>query len=258
MRFRYLAPTALLMLSLTTGVARAETYATISGRVTDASGAPVANLCVYGFSEDSEPYRVSTTTAADGTYELDIPDEDSYRRWVDFWNCHQVKDASGAILVSEVYDDAPYYGEEPPGPAKDVLVSAGEHITGIDAVLDAPSVIRGTVSDADGPVEGVCVRAEFKWSDPTTYWYYAGQVQTRSDGTYEVGGLHSGTYRIRFAGCGDTYATEWNGDQPAASDVVALEVGRATTTSGIDAQLQVGGAISGIVLRRSRIAERME
>lgn len=75
----------------------------------------------------------------------------------------------------------------------------------------------------------------------------AGTSRVGADGTYTVGGLAPGEYRVAFRGEGVDVASEWWDDTTefAASDVLTLTAAEAR--DGVDATLAAGSAISGRV-----------
>jgi hypothetical protein len=115
-----------------------------------------------------------------------------------------------------------------PGPAQ---AEPGEG----DAAL---GTIAGTVTDPGGdPLEGatVTIRSEDDWAETTT----------GEDGTYEMS-VRAGHYPVEFIPPeGTDLAAEFYDDTYGAPQPV--QVVADTTTTGIDAQLEVGATISGTV-----------
>lgn len=72
-----------------------------------------------------------------------------------------------------------------------------------------------------------------------------------ADGTYRVEGLPAGEYTVRFDTSDTDFATEyWDGAKNRNSAQRITAVG-GETISGIDATLDLGGAITGVVTRES-------
>ncbi len=121
-----------------------------------------------------------------------------------------------------------------------VAVVEGTVVTGIDATLGPDAAVLGTVTDPDGtPVEGVRVIARPEDSS----WMEAASAVTAADGTYRIGGLPDGSYRIEFQyGAVRT----WYG---AASfwDATVVAPTAAAPVSGVDVQFDRGGSVSGRV-----------
>ena len=79
-------------------------------------------------------------------------------------------------------------------------------------------------------------------------WYGLGATPSGQDGSYTVSGLHSGNYRVCFHGP-PGYRYECYNDKTTqdVGDLVAVTL--PGLTSGIDAVLDPGGSISGIVTK---------
>ncbi len=109
--------------------------------------------------------------------------------------------------------------------------------------------ISGTVTDASthAPIEGVEVCANPFGA------YRGGQcAQSGSNGEYTVSELPSGTYDVQFlVGLEDEheldYASQYYSEKVHVSEAEAVSVTAGQTTNGIDAVMQPGGKISGVV-----------
>ena len=141
---------------------------------------------------------------------------------------------SGRVLQRQAEPDA----------ADDVAVTAGQTTSGIDAALAAAGHITGTVTGGGGALENVSVAPTE--SDGSGGWDEASETSTAADGTYDLGGLNTGSYRVRFQATGD-YLGEYYNNKPNldAADDVPVTAGQ--TTSGIDAALAAAGHITGTV-----------
>jgi hypothetical protein len=104
--------------------------------------------------------------------------------------------------------------------------------------------ISGTVTDAvtHEPVEGVEVCAWPFVEEAES----SGCERTAADGSYLIGGLEAGKYRVEFW-AEDLYEFEFYDDTPKWSEAALVAVGGGET-SGIDAELQPRPAIKGTVL----------
>lgn len=78
--------------------------------------------------------------------------------------------------------------------AADIVVGAGATVSGINAELAAAGRITGTVTDPSGPVEWACVEV-YDLADETTPLDTA---FTKEDGTYVLGNLATGDYKLKF------------------------------------------------------------
>ena len=107
----------------------------------------------------------------------------------------------------------------------------------------ASGVIAGKVTSPEGTgIEKVWVRV-YNLSNLSK-----GQAQTDASGNFRVQYLATGQYRVLFETySAGNYLPEWYNDKSSfvTADNVAVTDG--ATTSGIDAQLAVGGIISGTV-----------
>ena len=129
-----------------------------------------------------------------------------------------------------------------------VKVKSGEITEHINAELvETVGKISGRVTSGGSPVAGiqVCVY---------------GCQETNSNGEYTIEGIHAGSYKVSFSPkveckpiCQPTsnYITQWwNGQSTEeTANLVTVEAGK--TTSGINAELQAGGHISGKVTTAS-------
>ena len=103
--------------------------------------------------------------------------------------------------------------------------------------------ISGTVTDtANNPVAGVCVEA-FASNDNSS------GDETDANGEYSLGFVESRDYKILFSRCtGDANVfDEWYNDKPTREEATPVAGTDGADTSGIDAQLAIGGSISGTV-----------
>jgi len=107
--------------------------------------------------------------------------------------------------------------------------------------------ISGTiVADGSGsPLSGICATAF-----PTAGGVGTSSPSTASNGTYGIGGLAPGGYRIKFSQCvgSVTYASEYYNNTLDFGAGAIVSVTADTTISGINASLAIGGSISGTVV----------
>ena len=125
-----------------------------------------------------------------------------------------------------------------------LLVAIAVMIAAPAAAL-ADGEIAGTVTDAAGsPVEAAFVAAI-----PDGEFDAVAETQTHADGTYALAGLPAGDYVVEFDGPdGSDLVTEYFDNHSQAffsADLVTVSDGQ--TTPGIDAALELGGAIAGKV-----------
>ncbi|MGO8958209.1 MAG: carboxypeptidase regulatory-like domain-containing protein [Streptosporangiaceae bacterium] len=192
--------------------------ATVSGVVKAFSGKPLSGICVFAASPTA-PFATATT-AKDGRYKLIAMATGSYR-----------------IYYSLCRNRGNYLPQ-----TRSLKVRTGQNITRFNALLQPGAIVSGTVTDSHGqPVRGICVQVQGPG--------YGGAT-TGADGTYSINALPSGSYNVQFSGgCGNagSYSMQlYNGQtNGAAADSVPLIAGQ--TTAGINATMQPGGTITGVV-----------
>lgn len=169
-----------------------------------------------------------TQTNANGNYTVNAVVPGSYRLgFADY----------GGTYVAEFFDDVADIDD-----AADVVVESGATVSGRNAALAVGGAISGTVSGPDGPLTDASATV---YRSVDGYWDEVAWGYTDEDGTYRLGGLAAGVYRVGFAADGlvDEY---WN-DKPSvdAADDIAVALGGEVT--GRDAELSVGATVKGKV-----------
>jgi hypothetical protein len=203
----------------------------ITGRVTDAGGAPLSSADVY-VSNDDGSYQDYFYTNVSGVYTATALPSGSY-------SLHFRKNG----YLSEYYNDK---SDRELGDL--VTVVAPNTVTGIDAALAAGGTITGVVTAAD---TGLPLR------DADVYVYDAtgrNVVNTTltSNGQYTVASLPSGQYRLRFVprsngrACG--YQAEWFSDKATLETADPISVTAGAVTPNINAALARGSALMGQVV----------
>ena len=205
----------------------------INGTVTaEGTGTPLADICVNTNDISFEFFSFGITDAS-GAYSVGGLGSGDYE--VEFFDCSE-----SPTYITEFYDDRADFGS-----ADLVAVTDGSKTSGIDAQLATGGSINGTVTEegTGTPLADICVDAV-----DSSFAFFGFDI-TDASGAYSVGGLGSGDYEVQFFDCGEspTYITEWYNDQPdaASADFVLVTIG--SKTSGIDAQLAIGGSINGTV-----------
>lgn len=217
--------------------------ATIAGTVTEAgtglalAGIEVVAWCQY--DDDGYPYwdwcwdevadeSYTATTGADGTYRLSAP-VGTFR--VGFEDPQQ-------RYFTTYFPQADRAGE-----ADDLTVGSGDLVSGVDAALRLGGRISGTVTSADGqPLAETDVEVYREVDGELEHDEYYGS--TGEDGSYSVGPLPDGEYRVRFYAW--DHVPEYYDDQPSltAADPLTLQNAASLTA---DAILSPGASISGVV-----------
>jgi carboxypeptidase family protein len=208
----------------------------IQGTVRNHNGRGLNGGCVSAFDEN-HLYAVSAGTARNGAYSLPFLSGGTYR--IRFEDCGPRVDAP------EWYNDAPSFDT-----AQVIELVPGANLRGIDATLALGGSIAGrlTVAGSGDPAVDACVRV----FDDSDQLVNDAIPNAASDGSYSVGQLPTGSYRLEFngEGCSPAYFPQWYEGQAnfASATVVNVTVGLATT--GIDDQLRSTsgtGSISGTV-----------
>jgi Fibronectin type III domain/Carboxypeptidase regulatory-like domain len=201
----------------------------VSGVVRGPAGAVRANACVT--AEDAAGIVHSGWTSVTGFYRITGLSSQAYK--VRFDPCGS---GSGAMewfnnKANEVV-------------ANSVNVTAGSNTPGIHAQFDQVGSIRGVVRETGGRrAQSVCIDL----TDTAGNIVREG-VSTSITGWYNIGGLHGGNYKMRFADCDpNARVPEWaNNRQLAANaDVIAVTVGSAKTVDA-EVALHVADAPTGV------------
>ena len=203
----------------------------ISGRVTDRGGQPVAGVTVK-VDDLNRSGSTMLSTDNDGRFAAEGLLAGSYE--VCFY-------ADGQDLARECWRDYEMGRGFTP-----VEVADGESVPGINAELLPASYLRGTVTDTRGvPVEGAqvakrwYVEDHYSWDEP---------VLTAADGSFEIGPVSSGEYTLAFRDhWSNRYATEWWDDAPTDTTATRIQVVRGESIGGLDAELADLAHVSGRV-----------
>ncbi|HWX88005.1 MAG TPA: carboxypeptidase regulatory-like domain-containing protein, partial [Solirubrobacteraceae bacterium] len=125
-----------------------------------------------------------------------------------------------------------------------VSVAEGNTTSGIDATLQEPGKITGTVTNSAGvPIQGVAVNVY----GSTISFEPIKTVFTDANGEYTVEGLTEGAYEVGFIPSGSKYLAQYYNGQLSLGSANPVLVTAGKTTSGIGATLTEGGKISGTV-----------
>jgi hypothetical protein len=219
---------------VTSGVdAVLQTGAVISGTIKDTGGSPVTGICIEVNTSNSAAAYEGFDSG--GSYVINQLDGGTY----------QIGFLSGCgnrgSYAPNWYDNQPSENT-----ATSINLTTGETFTA-NAVLQPGATISGKVTSTGGnALSGVCVEAATLFDAELGLPIAAAQTTTRH-GTYTLSNLAPGQYLISFGcGNGNRYAAQWFPSAPTAGAAhqVSAPAGR---TSGINAVLQPGGSISGVV-----------
>ena len=207
----------------------------ITGTVTAATGgADLGGICVDVQQTVGAGFG-SATTRADGTYTVTGLKSGSYS--VEFFTgCGN----SGNYLTQW------YNGQATETSAVPVSVVNGVTSPGINAALITGGTISGTVTAAanGADLSGICVDAS--QINGTGFE----NATTSANGSYSISGLGTGQYSVQFSpncGNGQNLLTQWYNDKTSALAADPVSVTAGTTTSSIDAAMQIPGTITGTV-----------
>jgi hypothetical protein len=201
----------------------AEGAGAIQGRVTAASGAPLADVCVDALGLDQDAVG-ATETGPDGRYELAALPAGT---WViGFTDC----DPSPAYVAHVV----------------EGVTVADEGTTTLDAALVAGGVVTGTVRDGTGTATGgICVHVVVRDGGDLVV---AVSGSSSRDGSFRVGPVEPGDVLVAFADCRSkpSLVGQFLGGttDPASARPVTVTSGG---TAGADVTLATGATISGRV-----------
>ena len=219
----------------------------ISGRVTDTSDNPVANIPI---TLDGPNTGYSTCTNANGEYtfnsDLNVA-----------WRVRAFPTGNNWCGGSNAYAQQYWPNKLRWDQAEIItLTSANAERSGIDMVLQPGGGISGHVFAADGvtPLSDVCINVSSGPPDWNTvaYWY-----KTSQNGSFEIMGLPIGERRIRTArncsGLNQAYLDEWyalGGSTRFENLATPVIITAGQVVNGIDFQLDLGGSISGKVVQQ--------
>lgn len=126
---------------------------------------------------------------------------------------------------------------------RSVKLRLGDTVSGFNTVLPVGAVVSGVVKNGQGnPVSGICVEVSGR--------HQSGGKRTGNDGSYSVDALPTGSYKVGFSGgCGNagSYAPQYYNGQPNRDSASPVQLTAGQTTTGIDAAMQPGATITGVV-----------
>ena len=200
---------------------------TISGTVYMSDGTtPLAGAEVWAEQYDCCGEGGGALTAADGTYTINGLAPLDYR----------VR-AQKQGYTFEYYLSTTSHDLSTP-----VTVVEGVDQPNIDFTLDPAGTISGIVTDQS---TGEPIANANVWADDFDGEGGGNGTRTKSDGTYVIDSLPTGTYRV--AAEKDGYVREYWQDTPGHDSSTPVVVTAGSEAGGIDFTLEVGGSISGVV-----------
>ncbi|NQX29917.1 carboxypeptidase regulatory-like domain-containing protein [Microbacteriaceae bacterium VKM Ac-2854] len=209
-----------------TSAVAATAQGTVRGTVLGEGSGPLDAVDVIAFGPSGYEEARATTNSA-GQYELPL-DPGSYP------------------LVFQPQNESRWAGQVWGGgvdldDGTDVVVTPGSTVTA-DATLIVGSTISGTVTCGGEPIAGVGVAGQNGAVGRT--------ATSADDGSYRIVGASPGETEVYFTGTGDCLGGAWNGvtigDLPTPLLVTPGE-----DRGGIDADLELGGSLRGVVTAAS-------
>lgn len=212
----------------------------LTGTVTG-SGSALADVdvTVYQYN-DTDSYWEEieyATTDAEGAYSVVLPEGEYRVGFVDYYADH----------IGEFYLDAADVDDA------DTFAVPGAGSKVVDADLAPGAHVTGTVTGPGSTnLQGIAVTAYQAIEEDGEVWYdEVGSDYTAANGTYDIGGLRTGNYKLEFSDPPynfdreTTYATEWFDDVTTAAAAADVAVTAPEATPDIDAELTLDAEMSG-------------
>ncbi len=197
----------------------------VAGKITAPAGTDMTALTVQIRRTDvPRAYGTSTSINVDGTYKFLGLSAGTYS--VEFFG-------NGTGLLTQQGTDG-----------KAIVLAAGQDMTGVNTTMATGAAISGKLTVSTG-VDVTTVRANAYLEDGRTY---ASQGSVAPDGTYKIGGLAAGKYKIQFEGNGSGALSEWFDNAADAAAATTIVLTTAQQRTGVNATLAEGGTISGKVV----------
>jgi hypothetical protein len=224
----------LIATSLISGVAYSKAKGTISGQVTNLSGNGVANVFVDAFDFLYDNWTGGSSTDSDGYYSLSLP--------VGAYKVRFTPLPSGGFYAPEWYES-----RNSAEVADFITVTAFRVTPNINAQLAIGGTISGRVTETSGNgIPNVSVNV----IDLNDTWVIS--ASTDSNGSY-IFNVPAATYKVYFSPSPSNgfNAPAWYYDKKyfQEADLVTIPAGK--ITSNVNAQLKIGGRISGRVTEPS-------
>jgi hypothetical protein len=244
-RANALALLAALVLALVfASSAGAEEATQITGQVTSAvTKAPLADITVCTERMGGTGPWICATTNAGGEYSVQLVSGGNYH--IEF------KVPPPSSYVARTFYDGTFSFSE----AVVVHVPEGGTTSGIDAELREGGYIKGAVTSAatKAGLEGlqVCAREPEHPRNLDLPEKNSGCAKTNASGEYSIEGLATGEYEVEFALVLPSEFNDFNqfyDDKSSWPEADLVSVTAGNTISGIDAELESGGQITGTLM----------
>ncbi len=205
----------------------------ITGRVTDSTGAPVANAGASAWTWTGpgrdDGFYGWTTTGADGRYSIPALAAADY--------IVTITPPYQSTLAPEYYDNA-----STASTATLVPVETDTTFEAADTVLEPGGTISGRVTDRDGaPLQRAFVTARTLTGPRGTDGFF-GFGSTDEDGRYIIAGLAAGDYQVQFSPpMYSGLSGEFFDNRLTSDDAVLARVVHGEATADVDAMLTADG-----------------
>jgi len=216
----------------------------ISGTLKDSVGQPISGVPINISDLNNNYSNHSAVSDSLGKYTVNGLKAGTYGvQFNQYWN--QIGTSA------QQWYNGKYVGSE----ADPVTLAEGQKVTGIDEVLEEGGIVTGTVKDPNGKtLPNVDVSVYYNYSKSgSSYYEQVGTASTDYYGNYAITNLKAGSYTLEFNprdynDCNNTfYSLQRYDNQTTNAKATPITVKAGSTTSGIDAQLQKGGGISGTI-----------
>jgi 5-hydroxyisourate hydrolase-like protein (transthyretin family) len=213
--------------------------AELSGKVTAADGiTPLQGIEVHAFFQENSWY--GGITDGSGNYQFSNLPAGSYRI--------RIEDSSLNTYIQEWYNNATDYATATP-----FILAESDVVIGVNASLAEGGRLTGNIVADGSGTELSNIRVEafrFVAGPSSSSWQLVKSRPSSADGSYDLGGLQGGSYRLRFSDDAGNYAPEHHTNQiefDNANSITLSEGGNVVS----DASLANASRIQGVVTAES-------
>ncbi|MEZ4619765.1 MAG: Ig-like domain-containing protein [Caldilineaceae bacterium] len=219
-----------------------EQFSKIAGRVTDNEGRPLENISVtiYGFHPTNNYWYDQQIVQTDGNGHYEFPTLVGGPYRLAF---------NQAYVYPPQYEPEFYQNAATLEAATTINLARSEVIDNVDVQLEQYAQIAGRVTDIHGqPIAGIDI-TPYQIFEEGASWNQLPGATTGPSGIYTLTGLVEGVYALSFqsACCQQRYVPEFYDDATDLYTGARLALARGQVLTGIDAQLDAYGTISGRV-----------
>jgi hypothetical protein len=212
----------------------------VTGKVTDAlSHAPLPHIEVCANTAGSSVFGGCAFTNAAGEYTISGLESGSYK--IEFFAGFE---GEGGNYATQYFN-----GKSTFAAADAVAVIAGSATSGINAEMHPNGQIAGKVTDASKVALANIRVCAYEAGGGGEFVEFGRCASTNGAGEYTISDLAGGFYKVKFsAGSeGGNYATQYFNGKRTLAEANEVAVITGSMTSGINAEMQTGGQITGQV-----------